>query len=85
MMFVHAVAGSEALIAGETLATSYEVVADATNPKGFGEPRWLVDYHNELLSSVDVVIAQELAHSVDLLVVPVRGVGGLLRNGLSSL
>ena len=26
-----------------------EVVADATNPKGFGEPRWVVDLHPELL------------------------------------
>ena len=27
-----------------------EVVADATNPKGFGEPRWVVDLHAELLA-----------------------------------
>ncbi len=26
-----------------------EVSANRSNPRGFGEPRWLVDYHNELL------------------------------------
>ena len=33
-----------------------EVSANRSNPRGFGEPRWLVDYHNELLATVDVVI-----------------------------
>jgi hypothetical protein len=33
-----------------------EVSANRSNPRGFGEPRWLVDYHHELLASVDVVI-----------------------------
>jgi hypothetical protein len=33
-----------------------EVSANRSNPRGFGEPRWLVDYHNELLSMVDVAI-----------------------------
>jgi hypothetical protein len=33
-----------------------EVSANKSNPRGFGEPRWLVDYHNDLLSSIDVVI-----------------------------
>jgi hypothetical protein len=33
-----------------------EVSANRSNPRGFGEPRWLVDYHNELLASIDVVI-----------------------------
>jgi hypothetical protein len=33
-----------------------EVSANRSNPRGFGEPRWLVDYHNDLLSSVDVVV-----------------------------
>ena len=32
-----------------------EVSANRSNPRGFGEPRWLVDFHNDLLSSVDVV------------------------------
>ena len=26
-----------------------EVGSDATNPKGFGEPQWVVDFHDELL------------------------------------
>ena len=33
-----------------------EVSANRSNPRGFGEPRWLVDYHNELLALVDVAI-----------------------------
>lgn len=33
-----------------------EVSANRSNPRGFGEPRWLVDYHNDLLASIDVVI-----------------------------
>jgi hypothetical protein len=33
-----------------------EVTADETNPHGFGEPRWLVDFHEELLASADVMV-----------------------------
>ena len=31
-----------------------EVTADDSNPKGFGEPRWAVDFHNDLLRQVNV-------------------------------
>jgi hypothetical protein len=31
-----------------------EVVADRTNPKGFGEPQWVVDFHDTLLKRVNV-------------------------------
>lgn len=31
-----------------------EVVADNTNPKGFGEPQWVVDFHNMLLKRANV-------------------------------
>ncbi len=31
-----------------------EVAADKTNPKGFGEPEWVVDFHEELLGRVHV-------------------------------
>ena len=31
-----------------------EVVADATNPLGFGEPQWVVNFHSALLSRADV-------------------------------
>jgi hypothetical protein len=31
-----------------------EVKADASNPRGFGEPRWAVDFHEGLLRSVAV-------------------------------
>lgn len=33
-----------------------EVIANRSNPRGFGEPRWAVDFHNELLKSVDVSV-----------------------------
>ena len=31
-----------------------EVMADASNPKGFGEPRWAVDFHGQLLKRLAV-------------------------------
>lgn len=31
-----------------------EVEADASNPRGFSEPRWVVDFHNSVLRSADV-------------------------------
>lgn len=31
-----------------------EVQPDETNPQGFGEPQWVVDFHNKLLRSVNV-------------------------------
>ncbi|HSX66363.1 sulfotransferase family protein [Nocardioides sp.] len=34
-----------------------EVVADASNPKGFGEPQWVVDFHDELLEEGLVQVA----------------------------
>ncbi len=33
-----------------------EVAADASNPKGFGEPRWVVDYHDRLLAEAGVAV-----------------------------
>ena len=40
-----------------------EVLADDTNPKGFGEPQWVVDFHDELLrrSAVQVSDARPQA------------------------
>jgi len=43
-----------------------EVSANRSNPRGFGEPRWAVDFHNELLSSVDVVIEDGRPEAWDL-------------------
>src|SRR3954466_1627136 len=43
-----------------------EVSANKSNPRGFGEPRWLVDYPNDLLSSVDVVIEDGRPEAWDL-------------------
>jgi hypothetical protein len=34
-----------------------EVVADETNPKGFGEPQWVVDFHHELLQRCNVQVS----------------------------
>lgn len=34
-----------------------EVAADATNPKGFGEPQWVVDFHAELLQRCGVQVS----------------------------
>ena len=34
-----------------------EVQADATNPKGFGEPQWVVDFHTELLKRCNVQVS----------------------------
>ncbi len=34
-----------------------EVAADATNPKGFGEPRWVVDHHDRLLKESVVQVS----------------------------
>jgi len=34
-----------------------EVVADETNPKGFGEPRWVVDHHDRLLKEAVVQVS----------------------------
>jgi len=33
-----------------------EVAADASNPKGFGEPRWVVDQHDRLLAEAGVAV-----------------------------
>ncbi|WP_148615311.1 sulfotransferase family protein [Nocardioides rubriscoriae] len=34
-----------------------EVAADDTNPKGFGEPQWVVDFHAELLQRCHVQVS----------------------------
>ncbi|WP_121253140.1 sulfotransferase family protein [Nocardioides ferulae] len=34
-----------------------EVQTDDTNPKGFGEPRWVVDFHDDLLGHANVQVS----------------------------
>ena len=34
-----------------------EVVADDSNPKGFGEPRWVVEHHDRLLAEAAVTVS----------------------------
>jgi hypothetical protein len=43
-----------------------EVSANRSNPRGFSEPRWLVDYHNDLLSSINVVVEDGRPEAWDL-------------------
>jgi hypothetical protein len=43
-----------------------EVSANRSNPRGFGEPRWAVDFHNELLKRVDVVVEDGRPEAWDL-------------------
>src|ERR671923_728130 len=33
-----------------------EVQADDTNPRGFGEPRWVVDFHSRILGTQRVTL-----------------------------
>jgi hypothetical protein len=33
-----------------------EVTADDTNPRGFGEPRWVVDFHTRLMRRLRVIV-----------------------------
>jgi len=43
-----------------------EVSANRSNPRGFGEPRWAVDFHNDLLKRVDVVVEDGRPEAWDL-------------------
>jgi hypothetical protein len=43
-----------------------EVKANKSNPRGFGEPRWAVDFHNELLAGIDVTIEDGRPEAWDL-------------------
>jgi len=43
-----------------------EVAADESNPKGFGEPQWVVDLHNRLLDEVMVQVSDSRPGAWDL-------------------
>ncbi len=43
-----------------------EVIANRSNPRGFGEPRWAVDFHNDLLARVDVNVDDGRPEAWDL-------------------
>jgi len=43
-----------------------EVVADETNPKGFGEPQWAVDFHNRVLDEIMVQVSDSRPGAWDL-------------------
>ncbi len=44
-----------------------EVTADDTNPRGFGEPRWVVDFHSRLLSERRVTLNDARPAAWDIL------------------
>ncbi len=37
-----------------------EVKADETNPRGFGEPRWVVDFHTRLMRDRRVTVFESI-------------------------
>ena len=41
-----------------------EVKADDTNPRGFGEPRWVVDFHTRLLRELRVTRQRRASRGV---------------------
>ncbi len=43
-----------------------EVAANRSNPRGFSEPRWAVDFHKELLASLDVAVEDSRPEAWDL-------------------
>ena len=43
-----------------------EVQADETNPRGFGEPRWVVDFHTRLLRRRSVTVNDARPVAVDI-------------------
>jgi hypothetical protein len=63
-----------------------EVEADVTNPRGFGEPQWVVDFHNGLLRQANVHAsdARPEAWAKTAQVVRKRGVEHQLRQWLKG-
>ncbi len=55
---------STALKTLDAVVPQPEVPANDTNPKGFGEPQWLVDFHNEHLRKVDVMLTDARPSSI---------------------
>lgn len=43
-----------------------EVAADDSNPKGFGEPQWVVDFHNRMLHEVEVQVSDSRPEAWEL-------------------
>jgi len=63
-----------------------EVTADETNPKGFGEPRWVVDFHQRLMRRLRVIVfdARPVAFEKTAGVAEDPQAGGELRSWLGS-
>ena len=58
-----------------------EVVADNTNPLGFGEPQWVVDFHNALLSRARVHASDARPGAWDIVA---KTVTDVVRTGLDD-
>ena len=56
-----------------------EVKANATNPRGFGEPRWVVDFHTRLLRSQRITVNDARPAAWEPAAPRRRGSGGLRR------
>lgn len=63
-----------------------QVPADATNPAGFFEPQWVVDFHTDLLAKARVWTLDTSPDAPDLVAKAVRGgdVRGALRDWLAG-
>jgi hypothetical protein len=63
-----------------------EVIADETNPKGFGEPRWVVDFHTRLMSRLRVIVfdARPFAFEKTAAIAEDPDAGGELRTWLGG-
>jgi hypothetical protein len=63
-----------------------EVQADDTNPRGFGEPRWVVDFHQRLMYGKRVIVfdARPKAWSAARAAAEQDGVAGELRDWLAG-
>ena len=63
-----------------------EVTADETNPKGFGEPRWVVDFHTRLMHRLRVIVfdARPVAFEKTAAVTEDSGTGDELKAWLAG-
>jgi hypothetical protein len=61
-----------------------EVKADDTNPRGFGEPKWVVDFHKALMRKARVTVFDARPAAWDATVRAAAGADGELRDWVAS-
>lgn len=61
-----------------------EVKADETNPRGFGEPRWVVDFHTRLLRQRSVTVNDARPEALKIAAHPGPRAGHRLREWLEE-